>query len=936
MSYKKNSSRVISMLLALCLAVSLFSGCAAKETATTDEPEMTRAGEDGFLHVDYNSSGEYTVSFGAGDFVTSESHAEEEMDREFLADAEMTGISEETDVAVSEEAADTAPNETGQDVSDETEQDVLDEAEQAVSNETEQDVSDDTATEGTEESSSIYFSGLKQEDISIIYSLQEDGSDDVAERSAAITAFSNEGGIIEISFTDPDAAEYKTGGYLVSVLDGKSGTMIEVDFPDHSITTDVSEISAASDSNEVTLSLAEGSFSDSIAPGDITLDQSFKDMTVDAVSANGGYLTVSLSGSPVIDTEVSNVYTAGEIRVSSDAVVDAISDISAYVDVQAPMIGVDHTAVEAEGGQVTFPVTLTGVEAGAVSESDVSFDGAGTVTGVSAEGDTLLVTVKPDDGDTDGLYGDLSVGDASMVVGTSHASVGTVFDYIEEDGDDLLVTLNMYSVMGTISEDISEKSFELDMGFEGGKVESISRTDEKNAEVIIRFPANGMTAEDYDIIGEFRLMEGALIDDNGALAPEFVYSRRYVPEELGRDRTPLDQIKDYADIGQKVYKYGKPVYDIATAISSGNYSGAITGAFSFFSLIFGNGSEEVDVGKELKEIKAEIANVQTTLKEIDEKVGRIEAQTEQNRLVDFENNVGLVESYSGLLEQRLAIAKSELEKQGIKAPKNDKESIAYYDKLIKYCTDKEKAGDTRFRKFEDNMAKLLDYFLKVSIEASKKEASSPFYAFENYYMEHYNFSTQSYHIRAAYMANVDLQLKRAYNILAIYHNIPAYPDENVEISKRFIEAVTAIENRDLGSSPADVPSGKAKIYSSTFKKTFVEGFVGGYLNYDGNDLANCFGTYTSKLYGSTMKDDLTRAGFDLKNAEAFGLKKTKGPVAELIKVSKYQYQAAGNCYYHDYILFSNGQKKNTRTYRDQTVTYMFFPLDESMRKLSKG
>ena len=752
--------QLLSLVLALVMISSVLTACGEPNT----EDDMDRGvDEDGYCHVLYQKDAVYTVSFTA-------------------------------DKLMLENEGDSAP-----DLSDLTKDDVTVTWDKVIVSETE--ATSDEAVEPTYEN-----------------------------HTATVTDFKNDNGSITVTFSDEEAAKENTLYYALIVKD-KAVLLIAADPAEPTITPDVKEVYSTSDSSEITLSLDEGSFEADASADDITLGGSFEDMTVEKVSVNGSYMTLTLKGSPKLDEEISTTYIDGRITLGSGALQNTPYSNDVYILVTAPMAGVDLSEMEVTDTAVTFPIEVQGMDAEDITKDDIAYDGEGTVTDVKVEGDKVLFTVEAPDGDTDAISGDLTVGDTSLVVGVTHAAVDTIFDYIEMDGDDLLITLNVSTLSGTFSDSFSEDSFTLEMDYTGGSVESIDKIDDTHADVVIRFPRVEMTDEDYGFLGQFTLKEGALTDANGSPAPAYTYARQYIPEEMGRDASDgsfeIDGLvinKTTQQCFKDAVSYGSSLYKVISSAASGKWGNAFSGATSFLKLIGLMSSGEGDAGVTNEQLMDEIKTTQKMISNMTDKLDENTKQTYQNRLTDFETNIGVLNTDCGLIESKLNLAKDALEEQGIhnyteqeitvqkevdaydlvwdgtyvwafgtkiknyvfqkvgtkmadvgeiiQVPLDDEHASTYMDQLIAYCEEQEKAGNPDFKNFTKTMDELEAMFKKVAVDASKEGGSSPFYAFDSYWDLYFNFRSQSYFLRGSYYANCDTQLKRAYNLLATYYTFP--------------------------------------------------------------------------------------------------------------------------------------------------------------------
>ena len=115
------------------------------------------------------------------------------------------------------------------------------------------------------------------------------------------------------------------------------------------------------------------------------------------------------------------------------------------------------------------------------------------------------------------------------------ASFYPVFDYVEQDGDNLKITLELYAHSGTFANDLTSDMISFGYDFEGASVVSVERTAEGVAELIISVPANGQTDETLDMNGEVIIAAGGLINRWGdATGKDVEYLRNYTQESMGR------------------------------------------------------------------------------------------------------------------------------------------------------------------------------------------------------------------------------------------------------------------------------------------------------------------------------------------------------------------------------------------------------------------
>ena len=450
-----------------------------------------------------------------------------------------------------------------------------DDAAQKALEEAEAKADDEVEEEAAEDADATAFADLAQEDMEVAYSVitnmdeyaasfDENGEPTVEledeYRLAEVTSFQNENGTIELSFTDPDAAEQQTNNYIVYIAKLKAYYPIDVELPEQTSIEVLSQtefVSSTSEASEVVLTLEDAEWPESVAIDAITLGGSFKEMSVQDAAVEDGELRLQLSGTPVLEEELLTTYTNGTIQIAADAVEGTTMDLFATVPVEVPNAWVDLDSMQVDGDTISMTVDVNGMDVDGLTAADVDFGQNATVTDVQPTDDgKLAVSLKADTSSEDVEAAadaisntEITVGEVTKPSNVDHATFDQRFESIEADDDDFTLTIALTAVAGTFAEGISADSVTIGGDFEGGSVVSLTRADDTNAELVLLVPSNGATEDSYNIIGSVTLSEGALVDLWGEASPEKTNSRSYAPENLGRDDpdNPADYLQQLVD-----------------------------------------------------------------------------------------------------------------------------------------------------------------------------------------------------------------------------------------------------------------------------------------------------------------------------------------------------------------------------------------------------
>lgn len=687
-----------------------------------------------------------------------------------------------------------------------------------------------------------FSEGLTAEDVSVGYGDTEidleqvsnlDELDDASAYEAKIIEATIESVVrkddetLEITYTDTQVKEKAPIYYGISVAENKTGldkevsANIEVQYPEDILQPNVDFVLASDKDIRLTLELKEGGYAENVTEEDIKIGGSFENLTIGSLSSAGKNLTMQLTGDLSIH-ESSGVYLDGTVTVNKNAIVDAAVGAQVSIPVRTELVRFVSEEISADGGTVTVPLTLIGVtDIDSLDKDSIKFEDNVTVTDLKKDDETRVTLTLDVTGASDNnsaaaiLDGQtVTIGDEySFTAAFSPAGFYPVFDYAEEDGDNLTTTLELYANSGTFAESLDASQVSLDEDFAEGKVISLERLSDSTAELIISVPSGGQTAEDLDMDGEVTLAAGTLINAWGdASSDESTYSRNYSQESMGRDLSDTD----ISAIKEIVGGFGNTTFGTISSIASG----ASTGYTVVKTILEMTGvikSEHQQVMDELASISGQISEVQDTLnqhtlllKELAEfqtmqslrefNTKLFELETYCNRVKNYYANAGSDSFQSSLAVQKPAELTAEEEKDSEKVAVYNEAYEEYRQCLIKAMEEADARGDGKFKGFKNNIEQLDEKFIEVA-SLLKVNQNNPIDIFDQSCTYIYNFDTSAYAIREAYRSDLTLTLSNAVDYIILYYS-PENPTSK-EASTRYVDASKQIDSRPVNRRTDD-------------------------------------------------------------------------------------------------------------------------------------
>ena len=252
------------------------------------------------------------------------------------------------------------------------------------------------------------------------------------------------------------------------------------------------------------------------------------------------------------------------------------------------------------------------------------------------------------------------------------------------------------------------------------------------------------------------------------------------------------------ETAQQVKALGSDVFDVISSGTSGYTKAGVVSVQKLLGLVGVLGDSDTVTPQLLSQMKQLNVLMQSMSKQLDENT----KQTYQNRLTVFDNAVGALDIECGTMETMYQKGYALAKERGLleTADKNGGVDTV----LVKLMREEDEKGNRDFRDFSTLMNSIRTNYETVAVECAKEGGASPFYAYDSYWALYFNFDTQGYYLRQAYRTNAELQLKRAYDLLALYYGLPETLDAGKEaepLTAALQAALNGIEAQPAGTSP---------------------------------------------------------------------------------------------------------------------------------------
>lgn len=656
------------------------------------------------------------------------------------------------------------------------------------------------------------FKGLTANDITVVYSVFDkeayhaalkenadgntDDNNDVdideyfSDAQAEVTAVDADDSTMTVSFVDDKAAENVTNGYSVFIESKNIGAFVNVEFTDYIITPEVEYVLSSDEDIQLTLKLENGEFSEDISKDHISLGGSFEGMEIEGISATEKSLTIQLEGKPT-KFKSAGAYIDGLVYVDKDGIKNAHTATLAKVPVQTVRAYFESDKMTANGSTVTVPLTLIDiVDLDSLTKNSFSFDSGVTVTGCTKDSDTQVTLTMTVDGAKDKNSAAKVLNGQTVKIGNDYeftasfasATFYSVLDYVEEDGGDLKLTLDLYVHGGTFADKLTNEMFSFGYDFEKASVVSVERTDDYAAELIISVPESGQTEETLDMYGEILLAAGTLVNRWGDKTEERAEClKRFVQSDMSRDLSEVD-INNIKNI---VGGFGNTTFGTIKSVASG----AVTGVNAVKTILEMTGliqSEHAEVMNKLNEISNQLKQIQGTLAQILQLVKLVQKAQYETLLQDFNAAISAINSDCNYLEQYFA-AGADLGWQP-----DDDAPVEDWNNYIQKMLDEEDNNNLKFFDFKETVLHLKDQYGYAARQLALTDETNPLYLVDEICTLTYNFDTGAYPERVGYRVNVQHALERALSYLALF-----YGTDNQENNNLYTNAMNGMDNHEV-------------------------------------------------------------------------------------------------------------------------------------------
>ncbi len=597
----------------------------------------------------------------------------------------------------------------------------------------------------------------------------------------------NTNGGYDISFTDENAPLNPTNYYDISFTKLEETASAEVVYPEITLTPDVENVVSDATQAKVTLAIDGSTFEDGISEKDIYLDNAFSDMEIESVSSSDKNLTVQLKGSPV--RNVAGAYQWGSVNVKPSGITDGYADVASKVNIQLATVSIDASTLKFENGKINADLKVYGVvDINILTKDNIRIDGAAVEAAEKTDDNTIKLTLAADGVSSVNDFADtvggkkMTLDDYETTVAVSQASFYPVFDYVDEDGDNLKITLKLYANSGSFDKDLKVDAISFADDFKDAKAESVTVDSDTLATLIVSVPANGQTTETFRMNGTVPLAAGTLTNAWGnKTSAEVSNTRDYSGETLGRDVT-LNK-----DTLLEIQKYTRGKNTIFGSIL---YWGGVAGqTYSIAkSILEATGiidSEHVQVMKQLNEIEKKIDQVRLDIEEVRNDIAKVMTNVTKSRLDNYTDSINDLNSSIKNIDKLYIQARKEMARADEKYANidwekmTDEEAAAYNHDLINYILDRNNnVKDMNFYNFTDKTDTVLkNQFDHVANMLKKDDDNNPMRLYDEVCASSFNFDTQSYNFRLSQRVYAETVLTKVVSIFAVRYDVASDPEK---------------------------------------------------------------------------------------------------------------------------------------------------------------
>ena len=378
----------------------------------------------------------------------------------------------------------------------------------------------------------------------------------------------------------------------------------------------------------------------------------------------------------------------------------------------------------------------------------------------------------------------------------------------------------------------------------------------------IRVPEGTTLVEDGLIVNaDAPASVAAGLEDSLALAGEMSRAGR-TAEDFP---TAVNQIKTNTvefvnGDAKKVYNYGKSVYDIFKATSSGDYKEVFSKAKGFLKLCGlikggGGGVSNEDLLKEIQALREDVRQLHALASLMSQDLEETLKQTYKIGLQVFDNAVITMEANSDILFDMFQLAYQLAEETGEDIPGEDasaEEEQAFAKKITRLMKQEASDFNDDFEGVQTVAQDLRVAFTQVAGELAKEPDLNPLGTYDSYVGTYFNFDSQGKYMRQAYRSDIEYKLKRAYSLLEVYFNLSG----NLNSPYKSLTAQMQDALKQMDEMPAD--SGN-RTYSPTFGK-YISGICASYSS-EGNSFSDAvINRFVQRCGDRDLEEEMKLAG----------------------------------------------------------------------------
>ena len=590
----------------------------------------------------------------------------------------------------------------------------------------------------------------------------------------------------DITFTDESAAEFAANHYVIYFKDLGHLADVAVELPEITLTPDLAFVTPADHEIKLALTLAGSTFEDGISEKDIILSNAFAGMKQKVVSSSENNLTLQLSGD--LSKNDAGAYQWGTVNVARSAIKDAYSTVSAKVEVKLDYSGLDASSLKLKGDKISADLKVYGsADVNSLTKDNIKVEGAVVETAEKKDDNTVALTlsaenVKSVNDFVDAVSGKkLTVDSYETEIALSQSKFYPVFDYVEEDGKNLKLTLKLICFYGSFDKKLSTKDFSFSDELKDAKAESVKVDEDGITELIITVPANGQTADKLSINGTLTVAAGALVNAWGEkTANECSYTRDYSNELLGKDvslntdtlleiqkytrgkNTIFGQLCYWGGVGGQVFSIAKTVLEITGVIKSEHTQvmEQLAALDKKLDVVIENQIKVIgmldDLAKELKfaendQYKDDLDNLQYYAHNMELTFENAALEMALEEAVK-NGELASMPSFAGLDEEALEAAMGEYEKKYLPdvSAFTEEEIYAYSDSVTDYIIDHAEEKKNRlYASYEANYDHMYTALVDVAKKIARTDGTNPFTRYDELCAKKYNFDSQCYDFRCA-------------------------------------------------------------------------------------------------------------------------------------------------------------------------------------------